>query len=139
MMDQRSRLQVQDRNEIRSALGSFADVVHFDEDANYARTATLLSEGKIVALFTGRSEYGPRALGHRSILMNARKAENKDILNARVKFREAFRPFAPAVLEEFAEEYFDINYPSPFMLFVAKATEQAIEDNTCGCSCGRYR
>ncbi len=114
-----------DNQEIISALMSFGDAIAFDEDASYRRMANLLSEGKIVGLFTGSSEYGPRALGHRSILMDPRKAENKDILNARVKFREAFRPFAPAVLEEFAHEYFDLEYPSPFMLLVAKATEKA--------------
>ena len=61
---------------------------------------------------------GPRALGNRSILMSPRRPENKDILNSQVKHREAFRPFAPAILEEFTTEYFDIDRPSPYMLLV---------------------
>jgi carbamoyltransferase len=61
---------------------------------------------------------GPRALGNRSILMSPLRANNKDILNARVKHREPFRPFAPAVLEESAHEYFDMDRPCPYMLFV---------------------
>lgn len=67
--------------------------------------AELLSQGKIVAWFQGRMESGPRALGHRSILMSPTRPENKDIINARVKFREAFRPFCPSMLYEKAEEY----------------------------------
>ena len=78
----------------------------------------LLAQNRIVGRFEGRSEMGPRALGHRSILMSPLKAENKDILNARVKFREAFRPFAPAVLEERASEYFEIDRPCPYMLLI---------------------
>ena len=114
--------------DIREALNSFSEYVHFDEDANYEKTAKLLADGAIVALLHGKSEYGPRALGHRSILVDPRKAENKDILNARVKFREAFRPFAPAVLEEFVDDYFEVKCPSPFMLCVAKAKEKGIKE-----------
>ncbi len=82
------------------------------------RTAHLLAEEKIVGWFQGRSEFGPRALGNRSILADPRRAEMKDVINARVKFREAFRPFAPSVPDEKATDYFDIDRPSPFMLFV---------------------
>lgn len=82
------------------------------------KACELLAKNKIVARFEGRSEMGPRALGHRSILMSPLKAENKDVLNARVKFREAFRPFAPAVLEERAHEFFDIDRPCPYMLLI---------------------
>jgi carbamoyltransferase len=78
----------------------------------------MLVRNKIVACFQGRSEMGPRALGNRSILMSPLLAENKDTLNGFVKHREAFRPFAPAVLEEFAQDYFEIDRPSPYMLFV---------------------
>lgn len=75
---------------------------------NIAVTAAgLLAEGKVVGWFQGRMEYGPRALGHRSILADPRRAEMKDILNAKVKFRESFRPFAPAILAERADEYFE--------------------------------
>lgn len=77
--------------------------------------AQLLAEGKIVGWFQGRSEFGPRALGHRSILAHPGLAHMKDEINARVKYREEFRPFAPSVLEERAPEVFDMAYPSPFM------------------------
>lgn len=80
--------------------------------------AQLLAEGKILGWFQGRIEFGPRALGNRSIIADPRKAEMKDIINARVKFRESFRPFAPSILEEKLEEYFDFNHPSPTMLLV---------------------
>lgn len=85
--------------------------------------AKSLAEGKIIARFDGRSEFGPRALGNRSILMDPRKSENKDILNSRVKFRESFRPFAPSVLSEKTKEYFEIDIESPYMLLVAKVKE----------------
>jgi len=83
-----------------------------------AGCARLLAEGKILGWFQGRIEFGPRALGNRSILADPRRAEMKDILNQRVKEREAFRPFAPSVLAERTSEYFQIDYPSPFMLLV---------------------
>jgi len=88
------------------------------EDVSFEYTVSLLSENKIVACHQGASEMGPRALGNRSILMSPIFAENKNILNLRVKHREDFRPFAPACLEEYAQEYFEIDRPSPFMLFV---------------------
>lgn len=84
------------------------------------RVAKDLVKGKIIARFDGRSEFGPRALGNRSILMDPRKPENKDILNKRVKFRESFRPFAPSVLSEYSNDYFDIGNDSPYMLLVGK-------------------
>ena len=83
----------------------------------------MLAGNRIVACFHGRSEMGPRALGNRSILMSPLVAENKDILNRDVKHREAFRPFAPAILEEFAQEYFEIDRPSPYMLLVPAVRE----------------
>jgi carbamoyltransferase len=79
------------------------------------KAAQLLAEGKIVGWFQGRSEFGPRALGHRSILAHPGLAHMKDEINARVKYREEFRPFAPSVLEERASEVFDLKKPSPFM------------------------
>jgi carbamoyltransferase len=80
--------------------------------------AKLLSEGNIFAWFQGGSEFGPRSLGNRSILADPRKAEMKDILNKRVKFRQSFRPFAPIVLAERADEIFEGPGDSPFMLVV---------------------
>ena len=80
--------------------------------------ARLLADGKIVGWFQGRIEYGPRALGNRSVLADPRRAEMKDIINLKVKHRENFRPFAPAVLVEACGEYFDHTHPAPFMLMV---------------------
>ena len=87
-------------------------------------TARLLSEGHVFAWFQGRSEFGPRALGNRSILADPRKAEMKDKLNKRVKHRQAFRPFAPVVLAERANEIFEGNEESPFMLLVKRVRPQ---------------
>lgn len=87
-------------------------------------TAKEIADDKIVGWFQGRMEFGPRALGNRSILANPRNPEMKDIINKRVKFREEFRPFAPAVLLEKEDEYFDLNYESPFMLLVANVKEE---------------
>ncbi len=80
--------------------------------------AQLLADGKVVGWFQGRMEYGPRALGNRSILADPRRADMKGILNAKVKFREAFRPFAPAVLAEHVSEYFEGAGSFPFMTVV---------------------
>ncbi len=89
----------------------------FDELARV--TATLISSGNVVGWFQGRMEFGPRALGNRSILADARNPEIQKRLNLKIKFREGFRPFAPAVLAEEAAEYFDIKTPSPYMLLTA--------------------
>jgi carbamoyltransferase len=83
-------------------------------------TAKLLSDGQVLGWFQGRSEFGPRALGNRSILADPRKAEMKDKLNARVKFRQAFRPFAPIVLAERASEIFEGDEDSPYMLLAKR-------------------
>ena len=80
--------------------------------------ARLLAEGQIIGWFQGRAEVGPRALGARSILADPRRTETKDIVNARVKRREAFRPFAPSVLDEHGAEFFEGYHPNPFMLLV---------------------
>ena len=68
-------------------------------------------------------EWGPRALGNRSILADPRDGEMKDILNEKIKHRESFRPFAPSVLEEYAADYFEMDIPSPYMLMVSKITQ----------------
>ena len=81
-------------------------------------TAQLIADGNIVGWYQGKMEWGPRALGCRSILADPRKAEMKDILNEKIKHRESFRPFAPSILEEYVMEYFDIDRTSPYMLFV---------------------
>lgn len=90
-----------------------------------ARVADLLCATKVVALYQGGSEFGPRALGHRSILGDPRHGTVRDWINAKVKEREWFRPLAPIVLLERAEEFFDIFRPSPFMQFAAPVRPQA--------------
>jgi carbamoyltransferase len=99
-----------------------------DDDALIARTADLLIDGRVVGWFQGAAEFGPRALGNRSILADPRKAETKDLVNTKIKFREPFRPFAPSVLAERASEYFEIDdaeevLPARFMLLVTKVKE----------------
>ena len=84
-----------------------------------AAVAELLAQGKIVGWFQGRAEFGPRALGARSILGDPRDAEMQSKMNLKIKRRESFRPFAPTVLKEFAAEWFELDAESPYMLFVA--------------------
>ena len=86
-----------------------------DENVLYKKTATAITEGKIVGWFQGRTEWGPRALGNRSILADPRDKNIKDILNARIKKRESFRPFAPSVIEEHTGMWFEDSHPVPFM------------------------
>jgi len=93
--------------------------------ANRGETiARLIDQGKIVGHFAGRMEFGPRALGARSILGDPRNKNTQTVMNQKIKFRESFRPFAPSVLEEKAGEYFDIDVPSPYMLLVADVSEK---------------
>jgi carbamoyltransferase len=82
-------------------------------------TARLIADQNVVGWFQGRMEFGPRALGSRSILADARNPKNQSIVNLKIKFRESFRPFAPTVLEDRVSDYFEFDRPSPFMLFVA--------------------
>ena len=81
--------------------------------------AKLIVEGNVVGWYQGKMEWGPRALGNRSIIADPRNAKMKDILNEKIKHRESFRPFAPCILEEYASEYFDVDVSSPYMLLVA--------------------
>jgi carbamoyltransferase len=113
---------VPDRNEIEAALLDRDDlIIEFlpATDALCARLLDLLRSGRVLALYQGASEFGPRALGHRSILADPRQVFTRDWINARVKQREWFRPLAPVVLEERAAEWFDLPGPSPFMQFAA--------------------
>ena len=87
------------------------------------RTAQALSEGQCIGWMNGRMEFGPRALGARSILADPRRPEMQKQLNLKVKFRESFRPFAPSVLIEHAQDYFDLDGESPYMLFTADVTK----------------
>jgi carbamoyltransferase len=88
------------------------------------RTAELIAENKVVGWFQGRMEFGPRALGARSILANPCNLEMKNIINSKIKFREWFRPFAPSVLREHVSEYFDLHGDSPFMLLVPEVRRE---------------
>ena len=89
-----------------------------DEAELVRRAAAVVAEGKVLGWFQGRMEWGPRALGNRSIIADPRRDDMKDILNARIKHRESFRPFAPSILLERTGEYFDQSYPDPFMIKV---------------------
>ncbi|WOV93470.1 MAG: carbamoyltransferase [Candidatus Nitrosoabyssus spongiisocia] len=91
----------------------------FDRQELLIKTANLIADGNIVGWYNGKMEWGPRALGNRSILADPRRADMKDILNEKIKHRESFRPFAPSILEEYVSSYFDIDRPSPYMLMVA--------------------
>jgi carbamoyltransferase len=107
-------------DEIRAALDRWREWIEFERvDEVERRGAELIASGSVIGWVQGRSEFGPRALGNRSILADPRPAENKWIINAMVKKREGFRPFAPSVLEEFAHDYFILPAAdSPFMIFV---------------------
>ena len=95
-----------------------AEHIKLSEDELPAKVAAWLASGHIVGLCHGRMEFGPRALGARSILGDPRDPANQSRINLKIKYRESFRPFAPAVLEERVKEYFDIDIPSPYMLIV---------------------
>ncbi len=111
------------KKEIQKVLKKYSKKISYKESKMpYKETAKLIAEGKIVGWFQGGSEFGPRALGHRSILCNPKIPEMKNILNIRVKHRESFRPFAPSCLLKSAKKYFNIKKPSPFMLFAAPVT-----------------
>ncbi len=96
----------------------------YDEAALCQRTATAIASGQVVGWFQGRMEWGPRALGNRSILGDPRRADMKDILNLKIKRRESFRPFAPSVLEEAVGDWFEQDEPVPFMMQVYQIRPQ---------------
>ncbi len=93
---------------------------HLDEDSLVTRTAQEIASGKIIGWYQGRMEFGPRALGNRSILADPRRKEMKDTLNSRIKYREPFRPFCPSILAESVGDYFETDYSSPFMVMAYK-------------------
>lgn len=95
-----------------------------DEDRLCSEIAELIDEGRVVGLFQGRMEFGPRALGGRSILGDPRRADMQSRMNLKIKFRESFRPFAPSVLSERAADYFELETESPYMLLVAPVREE---------------
>jgi carbamoyltransferase len=90
-------------------------IAELQEEELLRRTAAIIAEGKILGWYQGRAEWGPRALGNRSIVADPRRPEMKEILNRRIKHREIFRPFAPSILAEKTGEWFEKSHPSPFM------------------------
>jgi len=115
-----------ENGEIRSTLDASGDITSYEElneEELTARVAADIADGKIVGWFQGRSEWGPRALGNRSILADPRGKDTKSILNARIKKREWFRPFAPSILQEKTGEWFEGNAAVPFMEKVYKIRE----------------
>jgi carbamoyltransferase len=113
--------------EVLAIFDKYSDSISFEKQDNIEKcAATLIAEGKIIGWFQGKSEFGPRALGNRSIFADPRNYKTKDDLNNRIKHRESFRPFAPVVMEEYAKDYFNIKIPSPFMLLVAKVLDSKI-------------
>jgi carbamoyltransferase len=111
-------------DEIRSFLGFYNYPYVLADDAERARqVAKALAAGKTVGYFVGRAEFGPRALGARSILGDARNSTTQSTMNLKIKFRESFRPFAPSVLEERCSQYFDLSTESPYMLLIAPVRE----------------
>jgi len=113
------------RSEIWSAIGEYGPALDdsgcrvceiSDDDVLCRSVAEEIAHGSVVGWFQGRMEWGPRALGNRSILCDPRRAEMREILNLKIKRREPFRPFAPAIIEEFVGDYFTSTHPSPFML-----------------------
>ncbi len=109
------------RDEVRRAIDLSAiahngySVAELSEPDLMRNTAQIIADGKILGWFQGRAEWGPRALGNRSIVADPRRPEMKEILNRRIKHREIFRPFAPSILAESTGDYFEKSHPSPFM------------------------
>jgi carbamoyltransferase len=111
-------------DEIRAALTARgATATELDDDTLFAAVAGALADEKVVGWFQGRMEFGPRALGNRSIIGDARSPRMQSILNRKIKYRESFRPFAPIVLREDVGEYFDLETDSPYMLMVVPVKE----------------
>jgi carbamoyltransferase len=115
-----------DSKEVQQQLDGLSAAYEVIEDLNELcdRVAQILSDGGVVGNFTGRAEFGPRALGNRSILGDARNPRMQAQMNVKIKFRESFRPFAPSCLEELTPEYFELDAPSPYMLLVAPVRSQ---------------
>ena len=102
-----------------------------EETEIYSKMSEIIAEGNVVGWFQGRMEYGPRALGNRSILGDPRSREMQEVMNLKIKYRESFRPFAPTVLAHKQGEWFDVDSESPYMLLVGSVLEKhRIEDNS---------
>lgn len=118
-------------DQIKHYLDSIGASYHdLSDEELFSQTAHLLSQQKVVGWFQGRMEFGPRALGNRSILGDARSSEMQSIMNLKIKFRESFRPFAPAILAEKVNEWFDLDEMSPYMLLVAQVQKAKFTPKT---------
>lgn len=118
---------------IRAVINEYGAVGQkYDDSKLCSLIAEQLASGSVVGWHRGRAEFGPRSLGNRSILGDPRNVEMQSTMNLKIKFRESFRPFAPAVLKDKANEYFDINESSPYMLLVAPVAERVrkVRDDT---------
>ena len=119
-----------DKNEISNFLKKIgAKFTICDRKKLASKIALQISKGKAIGWFQGRMEFGPRALGARSILADPRKKNIQKQLNLKIKFRESFRPFAPAILEEYADEWFENIGKSPYMLFVSDVKDEKLKKN----------
>ncbi len=118
-------------NEVESFLNSKSiKYKKLSDDEISTEIAKLLNKEKVIGWFNGRAEFGPRALGNRSIIGDARSQKMQSIMNLKIKFRESFRPFAPSVLEEKVSEYFELDTPSPYMLLVADVKKERQQQMT---------
>jgi carbamoyltransferase len=123
------------REQIRAYLDANGCVYRELPDEAWADTvARLVADEKVVGLVQGRMEFGPRALGNRSIVGDPRSPKMQSLMNLKIKFRESFRPFAPACPEERLADYFEIDRPSPYMLLVAP-----VREDRCKPPCGDER
>jgi carbamoyltransferase len=115
------------KNEITKQLESSGAIFkYYDEESIINKTAKAISLGKAIGWMSGKMEFGPRSLGARSIIADPRSKKMQKLLNMKVKFRESFRPFAPSVLEEDLNNWFETDTKSPYMLLVAK-----VKDSLC--------
>ena len=116
-------------DEIEKTLKEYKDEIEVVKTADYiGETAKQIADGKVIAWFQGGSEFGPRALGHRSILGSPQILEMRDYINREIKLREEFRPFAPSILLENVKDYFDLDFDtSYYMILIGQTKERWIE------------
>ena len=117
--------QQYDNADVQTALESAgAKFEYLDDDTLFNQLADILDQGKVVGWFQGKMEFGPRALGGRSIIGDPRNSQMQSVMNLKIKYRESFRPFAPAILADKVSEVFDLDRPSPYMLIVSDVKDE---------------